>query len=592
MKLFNWREMMKYNVEKYAYFDLKKNVAIPKFQRNLVWKKPKKEEFIRTVLEGEPFGVLLIYSNPKTHQNMIIDGLQRFTTLKKFDEDPFSLMDLNDFDIEYIKLIAKNIGHVYYHEELDSIEKKVFNLTHDILKKQDYLELKNNKKFTEILFEDLKKQFFELQDQKNMQYLYEVKTLIHPLWEDIKIKVNIDQVIVPVIMYYGEEGDLPNIFEKLNTGGTKLSKYEVFASSWNEIVFEKVSTNLSKEVENRYKKLIEETDIDIDNYQEGDIQTSGNISLYEFCYALGKRIKNNFLGKKSRYDMVDSIGFSTIVSALGMHLKDMTELKKKFENKDIKTRHLNSFVNAIEDVYIDLKIILEKARLGFNKYIEAQTIAMAITLFQINYDFDKETFETKVNHDRYKDLDQFKKFAAPRYFNEMIRNYWSGNGDNKLHEVVNSSLDNNRYLQAINEDQYRSNLEEWVTDTFARKPKTPSGDTLVFLGFVYKNFIEDSYDKYEKSFVIPKDILKRNKIVDNQAHIGNMFLLHKDLKDYKSMLIKYDPNFDLELNNKLDLYPKKQEIEVFESDFNQETYNNFILERAKNLIDIFVSNLY
>jgi hypothetical protein len=134
---------------------------------------------------------------------------------------------------------------------------------------------------------------------------------------------------------------------------------------------------------------------------------------------------------------------------MGLHLKNMHQIEKPFKEGTIKSTHLKSFIKAILDTYGDLSEKLENKRLGFTKYIEGQMIAMAITLFRINYDFDPVTFKTIPNNTKRRELNLFDHNSAFRYFYDMIRNFWSGNGDNKLFDIVTSDLNSNKYLQEI-----------------------------------------------------------------------------------------------------------------------------------------------
>ena len=52
--------MLKYELEQVKFKDLKNKISIPKFQRGLVWGSLKKKEFIKSLKDGLPIGVLLL----------------------------------------------------------------------------------------------------------------------------------------------------------------------------------------------------------------------------------------------------------------------------------------------------------------------------------------------------------------------------------------------------------------------------------------------------------------------------------------------------------------------------------------------------
>lgn len=51
-----------------AHIIEKDMINIPTYQRSLVWKMKRKEAFIRNVLEGEPFGIVLVKENNKMNE--------------------------------------------------------------------------------------------------------------------------------------------------------------------------------------------------------------------------------------------------------------------------------------------------------------------------------------------------------------------------------------------------------------------------------------------------------------------------------------------------------------------------------------------
>ena len=77
--------MSKYEIEVKKFSELTDKIEIPKFQRGLVWNKTKKREFIKTLKAGLPIGVLLL--SKKGDKYLIVDGLQRFTTMKEYTKD-------------------------------------------------------------------------------------------------------------------------------------------------------------------------------------------------------------------------------------------------------------------------------------------------------------------------------------------------------------------------------------------------------------------------------------------------------------------------------------------------------------------------
>ena len=85
------------------FYNSKKYVIHPVFQRHFVWSKKQKSNLIETILTGMPMPNIYTYLDLTNNQELIIDGQQRLTTIKKFLNNEFKLSglenkNLNGFD--------------------------------------------------------------------------------------------------------------------------------------------------------------------------------------------------------------------------------------------------------------------------------------------------------------------------------------------------------------------------------------------------------------------------------------------------------------------------------------------------------------
>jgi hypothetical protein len=62
----------------------------PSFQRNFVWTIPQASKFIESILLGLPIPGIFLYREHETRKHLIIDGLQRLTTIDSFARGRFS----------------------------------------------------------------------------------------------------------------------------------------------------------------------------------------------------------------------------------------------------------------------------------------------------------------------------------------------------------------------------------------------------------------------------------------------------------------------------------------------------------------------
>lgn len=71
----------------------------PDFQRDIVWKKPDRTRFIDSLIKQLPIPSMCISFDFNTNERMVIDGLQRMSTIIEFlGNDEFLLSDLEDID--------------------------------------------------------------------------------------------------------------------------------------------------------------------------------------------------------------------------------------------------------------------------------------------------------------------------------------------------------------------------------------------------------------------------------------------------------------------------------------------------------------
>lgn len=65
------------------------DIFVPNFQRNYVWSWPQASKFIESILLGLPIPSIFLYREERTQKHLIVDGLQRLTTLHAFSKGRF-----------------------------------------------------------------------------------------------------------------------------------------------------------------------------------------------------------------------------------------------------------------------------------------------------------------------------------------------------------------------------------------------------------------------------------------------------------------------------------------------------------------------
>lgn len=571
---------LNYRHDNITFDRLKSQVVLPKFQRSLVWTKDNKERFIDTILKGDPFGVLLLYRDDVNQNFTIIDGLQRYTTLLDFSRRPYDYVNFNIEKNEYISKVIDHITQEYPDSGREHILNQIKNEFKNVL--SVYLESNNMERtyVSKRLYDFIIKTYGSLSPMSKSFILDSFTNF----WIAQMDYINIEKLEIPIILYTGDFNNLPDIFERLNTGGTKLSKYEVYSSSWSNIMLKLIhnrnNRSVLNHVEKKYENLMEDTGIEITNFEEGDIKSTGRITLYEYVYGLGKEIiKESRVLTGNRplsYSRDDSIGFSTLASFYNLHLKDLDKLVN-YINGDTSALDFENITSIIIKNFQEVSEILSPYINNNTKYIEAQVISIVHTWFKLNFDLKNNKFIRKVRDVKLES--DFKKYMPLRMLHDILTNHWSGSGDNKLYEIITADIENNRYMRPIGIDNWKSVLNNWIEEQNSKTTATVPMEVRMFLSFITN---KDPSFRYVRNIIIPKNIVDNV----NLGHLGNVFLAPIQTKFERNKLPLNDNKIEMQY-----CIPD----EIFESPrsrYNSAEYFKIVNNRSDVLINRFIRKYY
>lgn len=171
----------------------------------------------------------------------------------------------------------------------------------------------------------------------------------------------IASTVIPVIVYTREESDLPEIFARINSKGTPLDQYEVYAAAWP--VNEKYSIDNLDVIEHivkKYDSLVEDGYF-IHGYSREEMRTSRKVNAFEYLFGLGKYLveKYNILGfnKNLTDDIVNPIAFELVNACLN----DADRIRILYKN--LQTIDLNvlerAIYNAVDFVNESISVVIE-----------------------------------------------------------------------------------------------------------------------------------------------------------------------------------------------------------------------------------------
>lgn len=437
--------------------------------------------------------------------------------------------------------------------------------------------------------------------------------IMDPFFNEYESKFDdIADTKIPVIIYQGEEDNLPDIFDRINTQGTPLTQYEVFAASWpvftKKIDDEKIVNYLLK----KYDTLIEDG-YTIENYNRELFKKNKLLTSFEYLFGLGKLLNsNNILNFESDYanDSIISFGFELVNACINDSKADMTTLYKSLQSLDInmfETRLLDS-IDYIVKIISPLNNF-KSNKIGARKILHSkyQMISLISFVFRKKYDIQNLekanlTWKTELKLILDKNIQDY-------YIYDIISDNWSTGGQGEIFTRNN----NDKYLIPISKTMWENTLNKWHEDALLKKQtKQRANETpkdLVFLNRIYLNIFTAEDQLSRKHFNIEhlapfnrmKELIEKTDsqglplcIVSNfcflPEHINKM-KGDKTIYDVDSLLPQlaeietkytFTTSEDLAWINALD-YQKK------DYDALQDYYFDFLRKRFNRLKNIFYS---
>lgn len=521
----------KYKIEKLTFNELDQTVVLPSFQRKLVWSKTEKKSFIETLHNGYPFGAILIYKYPNEQKISLIDGLQRFTTIRDYRDNPEEYIPIDEFTEKLLEMIIE--------ENTPLTTKSNYKIVIDKILKEFIGKLGGQTSSLDIVT-SLEDSFPDIKEAFNGK-LKEIIKLSEDLKNYITEYLNIAQIDIPTIIFTGSDTELATVFENLNRGGKKLSKYQVFAAQWY-----KYEVNLSDEKYNAilldktidwYEMLQNERGIEIENFDPDKIREESKINIAELCFAFGHMIleKIPVFWNKPSDDTANEIGYSTMAIVLGIKNKELSSIIVK-ENREVfnKSVLVEQIIDAVLKIYEDVFELFQnylhtpgvstdfKYALGTN----FQILSYFASLWNTRYELNKEKLTLQTRHNSSRDYEQVKANFIKWYILDIVEGNWSGSGDSKLDRIAIEK--NNKYIGEVQKDILNNSLIKWH-DEQLQKRSINFEPVAKMLYTVNASFDNNKYlkSKYDLEHVIPRKLITQipNNYIVSGGSLGNLMFL-------------------------------------------------------------------
>ena len=483
-----------------------KRIVVPMFQRGSGrWNKEQEKTFIDSLIKGYPVGTMLFYKTVEENKEtyILVDGLQRGNCIRKYMNNPTEFFYDSSISDEFCDSIL-NI--------LNQNDIKEYATIRTILTSF----IKEQKTFKNLQYFGPAK---EIAERFNVGYEC-IEGLINTISvffkERQELYEKISNTIIPVIVYSGDESTLPEIFDRINSKGTPLDKYEIYAASWPVNEKFKISNDVIIDyVVKKYDTFIDEG-FKIHGYDRNQMRTSRKVTAFEYLFGLSKHLVNKYeiLGFNKSYssDTVNPLAYELVNACLN----DSDKIKNLYINlRYIDFDELeNALYQAIEFVNKAISAVTKfkgnsrnSNKIFHSKY---QIMSMISTTFKEMFDIGDSISNSPTWNDKKTVL---SKNLLQYYVYDILTNYWSEGGTGKIHAAAKP----NRYMNEITGNAWRVALDGFFERSMQRAEKkniaNPKSEEFVFLNCVYlKTFTamdQLSIENFDVEHIAPKEQMKK-----------------------------------------------------------------------------------
>lgn len=566
------------------------SIEVPKFQRGKRWTMNQQKSFIDSIKRGYPVGSMLFYARTENNQTTysLVDGLQRCTCIKKYISEPTHFLEVHNIsdDVCLEILNALNTG-------LENIE---------IIRNTILVFLQNLTTLGSVQFFDLADQIaVGLHIDATNSQMRDVINSLSNFYQGIQqINTIIENAKIPVLVYKGNQNNLPEIFERINSGGTQLNRFEVFAASWPSRKYSIRSSEIIEKVAQKYDSFVSDGYV-IEDYDHTVFVNAKELSIYEFVFGLAKYLNDKYailhFDKESKPDQINKLSFELLDACFN----DKNSMGTLYEPLSIINVNLlvTAIENAISFVENSISVITQfkgNTRVEGNiLHSEYMILSMIAYVFRIMY---KGTDYSSPNNEWSRVKNSISKNLLLYYVFDIIDNTWSEGGTSKIYKYVRE----NRYSESLSESQIANAITRHFDRTMLHqecdRAASPSKEDITILNVIYKNTFSAhqqlSGEKFDIEHIAPKaqlrKILERINGKIAISNIANFCYLPETDNRVKRDKNIYQANFD---SNKLTeietkyTFTKREDLDWMEESYQTEAdfvtlrnnYENFCKKR-------------
>lgn len=573
-----------------------KIIVVPMFQRGKRWKEDQENKFIDSLKKGYPVGTMLFYKRVQNNQEVytLVDGLQRGNTIKKYMTNPTKYFSYTSIPIEVSDCV---FGLLDLHGSEKVIKDKI---RESIVK-----SIRKFQSVDDIETYDVAKAIITEIATTNQNIMDSMVNILKPFLKKYKESYEeISKSTIPVIVYSGDEDSLPVIFDRINSQGTPLTQYEIYAASWPlDKKFEITNDKITEKILKKYDSLADD-EYSIQGYDREELRLYKTVSAFEYLFGLGKHLNDDYkflyFDKNQEDDEINTMAFELVNACINDGREGIKTLYNEMLSIDVKLfeERLIESVNFVEKIIAPITKFKGNTRDNTSLlYSKFQILSMVACTFREKYDLSNMVVARKTWNTNRQIL---KKNMVQHFVYDIITNEWSNGGTNKIYSVAKP----NKYMKEIPKAAWESALNGWFEEENMRNEKskvqsTKNGD-IVILNCIYLSTFtaldQLSIEKFDVEHIAPKEQMKEliEACKDEGlpiSNIGNLCYLPQYVNRSKKKKNFYQ---DTKYLNKIDLsdvedkysFTKKEDLEWMDmpyekGDYEQlkESYMDFLKKR-------------
>lgn len=596
--------MSAYDVEKMTFSDLNGKINLPTYQRPVVWTESEKLNFINSLHKGFPFGSLLLYRYGDDFEKYtLIDGQQRFTTMLNYSERPYDFFPVGSYD--YVERCITICGAQNQSPDSQSeLESQFRKIIEALLKKL----VESGKKLSVMFLRDEVRKVYPLV-RDDSQACDNLIALQQEITQEFDNYLDLNSIIIPCVIFRGEESDLPDVFASVNLGGRKLTKYQVFSAQWNKYSVELPKTDQSSRVLDnvisRYESLTDDRGgLEIEDFDAEEMRKTRTVSLPEFCHSLGQEILRCCPACWSAKtmdldDAVDTIGYNSLAIVFGIKPQDINRLAKEYHDSGLEEAP-GMVDRLIDSILTEYKAINNQFARHLRKPGEAnqgstpncfengkalgqlQFLSFFAALWRIRYGFDTIRVEPKPGYDK-AEYKRTRQCLFGSYLIDLLTGQWKGSGDSRLASYIDGSR---TYLASLNEGALHGALTSWLEQEKSTPSINIDTETKILITvFASSTPADYKSQSYDFEHIIARKVLNK-KDGDIQLYralnipggrLGNIMLLSSSQNRSK-----HEKNLGMAAGEELQIIsdrnylPSKRELNDIEFDLRDGSSDKFM----------------